>query len=385
MIVSTLQIAAISLSLVFAKQTTDHVTPMQLACDTAGGSSAQIIAHHDAVVINCPDKREVVIYRAKMVNILDCNAYTPWCQTDPSVGLVGIDVVDPTTSELTLQVDVDVPHKPRSDEDSVDLECSDTSKGPKMILHFKGKGVTALPTPTALQAICSDFLSKWAISGPSDTVKTTTSTDELSTNAGAPVNDGALGFFDPISAFEPVGATAAGSESLAIPSRSLEVPVLDNALPAAPASAPVITTDDESTVEDLTSTPTPTAATKSPTESTPILKPWTLPAATPSKAPPKTVKGKNAGKKPTGVKKPSGPKKPVKRQVRGPAPRPVRPRSVQPAVRQYPVMPAEPPVLFRSAHHRKPVHQHRRPKPRSTHLRVRVQVPSKEVRVTRID
>ena len=109
--------------------------------------------------IECHGSRDITVRQSGIDKDITCDNLSQWCSLGKPTDLMGLEIVDPTTDDITAKVDIDLPPHVSNQSNSVDLECSDPQMGRKMILHFSGDGLLKVPDSPVLQNMCREFLS----------------------------------------------------------------------------------------------------------------------------------------------------------------------------------------------------------------------------------
>ena len=113
--------------------------------------------------IECHGSRDITVRQSGIDKDITCDNLSQWCSLGKPTDLMGLEIVDPTTDDITAKVDIDLPPHVSNQSNSVDLECSDPQMGRKMILHFSGDGLLKAPDSPVLQNMYREFLSSMSV------------------------------------------------------------------------------------------------------------------------------------------------------------------------------------------------------------------------------
>lgn len=164
------RICALSTVALVAAHSNLHTSTTTISCTLESGVTAQLKRTVDQVNIECPGSRDITVRQSGIDKDITCDNLSQWCTWGMPSDLLGLEVVDPTTEDITAKVDIDLPPHVSNQRNSVDLECSDPQMGRKMILHFSGDGLLKVPDSPDLQNMCREFLS--TMSAPHSNIAT---------------------------------------------------------------------------------------------------------------------------------------------------------------------------------------------------------------------
>ena len=123
------RICALSTVALVAAHSNLDTSTTTISCALKSGVTAQLKRMADQVNIECHGSRDITVRQSGIDKDITCDNLSQWCSLGKPTDLMGLEIVDPTTDDITAKVDIDLPPHVSNQSNSVDLECSDPQMG----------------------------------------------------------------------------------------------------------------------------------------------------------------------------------------------------------------------------------------------------------------